>query len=212
MIKHVLVAACLLVAGEVEAAHRRAAPALNYEAANDAYLGGDYARAVTLYTAIISSGRVPSSRLGGLYFNRGLSLASLNRIDEAGSDLRQAIQLDPKDKDARELLASLSAGLPARPTGAKSIWGPLMRLPGKIWLISTAAPVAYYRVEWARIGVSMVFAGKARDGRGIEGQIFLDPKTQTIRETVLTGGKALTADVAVADTEFTEAGRDRSGS
>src|SRR4051794_8565817 len=76
------------------------APAPDKRAANEAFVNGDYERAIALYTAILTSPRLPSADREAVYVNRGYASLRLNRFEQASADLRQALALDPACAEA----------------------------------------------------------------------------------------------------------------
>ena len=202
-----------VVATNAYAAGQRRVPSVNFTAANEAFVQGDYARAVALYTALLARKGLSSSDKETIYLNRGYSYLNLQRPSEATADLHQALILHPKDEEAAAGLSSINnhaAGAPdAADADSATAWGPLARLPGKYWVEATVKPVLYLRFEWARVGISMLFAGKDLNGNRIEGQYFLDPATRTLRATTAYRGKTKVTDLSAVATEVTETGDKR---
>jgi hypothetical protein len=207
----------LLVSANAHAAKRGTTPspgqpaqaAPDRRAAHEAFVSGDYQRAVLLYTALLASPRLPPADRETIYLNRGYSNLRLNRLDQAAADLRQATALNPTGTEAATGLHALqnrrgnAAPASPAPSGIALGWGPLARLPGRHWIVSTTKPVSYMRYEWGRVGVSMVFAGKDWAGNRIEGQYFIDPATNVLRVSSSYRGKTNVVAVDLSSTEFT---------
>jgi hypothetical protein len=180
-------------------------------AANEAFVSGDYQRAVLLYTALLASPRLAPADRETIYLNRGYSNLRLNRPGEAAADLRQAMTLNPTGPEAATGLHALqnrssNAAPPSSspvPSAISVGWGPLARLAGRPWIVSTTKPVSYMRYEWGRVGVSMIFGGKDSVGNRLEGQYFLDPATNAIRVSSTYRGKTNVAAVDMSSSEFT---------
>jgi tetratricopeptide (TPR) repeat protein len=211
-----LLVVLILVSGHAEAAKRGkppartqpAQPVIDKRAADEAFVSGNYDRAVSLYTPLLSSPRLTAGDRETIYLNRGYSNLRLNRLGEAAKDLRQAIALNPTSAEAAAGLHALQnrGSAQASPSPASpevSIgWGPLARLPGKFWIVSTTKPLSHLRYDWDRIGVSMNFAGTDLEGNRIEGRYFIDPASNGLRVSLTHRGKAEAAAVHLSVTEF----------
>ena len=206
----------LLLSAGADAAKRRPLPARPQPAqaapdkrpANEAFVSGDYERAVSLYTILLASPRLASADRETIYLNRGYSNLRLNRSSEAAADLRQALALNPAGAEAAAALHALqnrSGSAPPLASAASVGWGPLTRLPGRHWIVSTTRPVSYMRYEWGRVGVSMIFAGKDSAGNRIEGRYFIDPESNGLRVSSTFRGKTNVAAVDLSPAEFTTA-------
>ncbi len=90
--------ALLIMASAPSGADRRRSPApINAAAANQAFVDGDYARAITLYSALLNRRGVNNAERENLLIGRGYAYMNLNRPSEAAADLRQALILNPND-------------------------------------------------------------------------------------------------------------------
>lgn len=205
----------LLFSADADAAKRRTSSvrvqpvqtAPDKRAANEAFVNGDYQRSALLYTTLLASPRLLLADRETIYLNRGYSYLRLNRVAEAVSDLRQALALNPTGVEAAAALHALqnrstSAAAPSPPPSAVVGWGPLTRLPGRHWIVSTTKPVSYMRYEWGRVGVSMVFAGKDSAGNRLEGRYFIDPASNAIRVSSTFRDKTNVAAVDLSSAEF----------
>lgn len=196
------------------------APAVDGAAANEAFIRGDYARAVELYTSILSNGSLKKEDREGSLVNRGYAYIKIGRAQEAVADLRQALTLDPNDCQASSALFQIQNGkmgaaspqMAANGTAPAGVgWGPLARLPGRYWIVSTVKPIMYVRYEWAKVGISIIYAGHDALGNCIEGQYFLDPVTNAIRSNSTYRKRQTVASVEVAPDSYTETGKGGSG-
>ncbi|MEA3061828.1 MAG: hypothetical protein QOJ94_1609 [Sphingomonadales bacterium] len=215
----------LALSADAHATRRGSAPAHAQPAqlapdkrpANEAFVSGDYQRAVLLYSALLASPRLTPADREAIYLNRGYSHLRLNLPSEAVADFRQAMALNPTGAEAATGLHALqnrssNATPPSSSPTPSSVsvgWGPLARLAGRYWIVSTTKPVSYMRYEWGRVGVSMIFGGKDSVGNPLEGQYFIDPATNTIRVTSTYRGKTSVAAVDLSPTEFTTLAPDR---
>jgi tetratricopeptide (TPR) repeat protein len=177
-------------------------------AANAAFIRGDYLQATSLYSTLLASAglRQPQKELA--YLSRGYANLRLNRVTEATADLRQAVALDPADPEATNALfvaqnrGTTTIASPSPGSG----WGPLVRLPGRNWIVAKDKAVFTYRFEWAKVGIVMVFAGKDPKGNRIEGSYLLDPARDVIHANYTYRGKAVVSEIETASDHFTETG------
>jgi hypothetical protein len=188
-----------------------AVAAVDPAVAHSAFVQGNYAQAVHLYSSILASPRLTPTARAQFLLNRGFAHIRMNRSAEALIDLRQAAALDPSDVEASNAVVVLQnkalapALLASGPTPATSPgWGLLGRLPGRNWVFSTKKATMHVRYEWEKIGISMIFGGKDSKGHRIEGRYFIDPGQNAIRATYAYKGKIVTSDIDVAIDRFVE--------
>lgn len=101
------------------------APELSIDAGNALHMSRDFARALPDYAKAIDGGE-PAVRAIAQY-DRGNTLYRLTRLEDARDAYREALRLDPKDRDAKfnlelvdRMIAARSAGQQAQPGGSPS--------------------------------------------------------------------------------------------
>jgi tetratricopeptide (TPR) repeat protein len=68
----------------------------NHKKAQAALTAKDYKTAITLFTEIIASGRLPKTWVAPTYYFRGKAYRSSRQFDEAIADYQKAVEADPK--------------------------------------------------------------------------------------------------------------------
>jgi tetratricopeptide (TPR) repeat protein len=200
---------------------RQAAPAavpaplpVDTKTADRIFVGGDYERAVALYTDLLAHPRLPPAAKEAVHLNRGYSHLRLRRFDLAAADLRQAIALNPAGEEAAAALFAvqnrdLAAKAPEEPAAASPAitaptWGPLARMPGLTWIASTTKPTSRLSYTWGRLGITMKFEGKDAAGYPIDGYYFIDPVRNVMSMSYTHRGKTTLSDIDVAAGQLTE--------
>ena len=84
----------------------------DFDAGLAAAKGGDYDKAIRLYTKAIESGELSRENLSIAYYNRGIAWGKKGDYGKAIADFSKAIELDPKHANAYTGLAWLMATCP----------------------------------------------------------------------------------------------------
>lgn len=128
-------------------------PGAQLEAANAAYLAGDFAAAAARYEALVADGYDGAA----LHLNLGNARLRLGRRGLAAASYERALRLDPGDADARANLALARADNVDRVMGASA-----GSLPARIAeRIGDGAVAALFAAAWAALWIALALRGRA---------------------------------------------------
>ncbi|MGC4000579.1 MAG: hypothetical protein QM767_25290 [Anaeromyxobacter sp.] len=150
----------LLAAALAAAPAERAEAAAALEAANAAYLAGDFQAAAGGYQALLDAGWDGPA----LHLNQGNARLRLGHRGAAAASFLRALRLDPGDADARANLALAQAGNVDRVVGAAG--QPLLqRLVART---GDALATALFAAPWALLWLALALRRRAGPGaRGV---------------------------------------------
>lgn len=142
-----------------------------FEAANEAYAGGRYERAVDGYRSVLDAGYAS----GALYHNLGNAYSRLDRVGPAVWAYEKARLLRPDDPRLRHNLEYVRrrAGLPLRGLPSRGFaalvagWSPLLLFAGGVLVLSIGGLGMVFKDAWTRPLDVPSLAGWGLGGAGL---------------------------------------------